>query len=157
MTNPTKGPYTLGGQPEEDIAGVKVPGLIFRDNDGTLAIMAPETGEHAGPNDRQRIGSVNPISFRPKRGEGYRMKLEDDPEQAAVAGLFMAAPVLWENRAEIITGLNMMVNASTGHSLEEWKRVRDEVYAALASVTGEKPADSVSFHRLSLAEVQGLK
>jgi hypothetical protein len=33
--------------------------------------------------------------------------------------------------------------------------VRDAVYDALTSVTGDKPADSVSHHRLSLAEATG--
>lgn len=136
-TQPTKGPYTLGGTPTEVIAGVTVPGLVFRDNDGTLAIMAPADMEERGT-DRIRIAGVSTM-IDVKRGTGHKLTFEDDPEQAANARLFMAAPVLYEHREEIVTALNMMVNeAQPGRRLDEAMRVRDTVYAALVSVTGDE-------------------
>lgn len=86
---PTKGPYTFGGSLPVIIEGVeRAPAQVFRDNDGSIAIMAPDTNDGAGPEDRQRVGSANLVNFRPKRGEAYRAKFEDDPQHAANARLF---------------------------------------------------------------------
>jgi hypothetical protein len=148
------GPYTLGGIAGVQIAGVQhTPDLIWRDNDGSLNIMVPDP-EY--PEERRRVAQVNTIGFTPKRGAGHKMTEADDPSQMALARLFCASGTLFEHRSEIVTGLNMMVNNATNdHSRTEWKRVRDAVYDALTSVTGDKPADSVSHHRLSLAEATG--
>jgi hypothetical protein len=100
MHKPTPGPYSFAGSEPVVLDGKEVaPGQLFRDNDGSLAIMAPCTGEDA-PSERMRIGSVQ-TTVQMKRGTAWKAALEDDPEQAANARLFREAWALYELAMEL--------------------------------------------------------
>lgn len=99
---PVAGPYTLCATEPVVIDGVeRLAAKLMRENDGSLVIMAPDPDEAS---DRRRIAAVNPTSFTPKRGKGWEMTREDDPEQMATARLFLASPTLRDVALELIYG-----------------------------------------------------
>lgn len=101
MHKPTHGPYSFAGTEPIVINGIEhSPGVTFRENSGALVIMAPVQDAEAAPSDRRRIAAVDTI-VEVKRGKGWAMTMEDDPEQAANARLFREAWALYDFAMEI--------------------------------------------------------
>lgn len=91
MTTYLPGPYSLAGMEAIVIDGVeRRPGTMMRENSGALVIMAPHPDEDG---ERLRLGTVD-LTIDVKRGQGWRVEADEDPQQMATARLWMAAPDL---------------------------------------------------------------
>lgn len=115
---PIAGPYSLGATPYG----------LWRDNDGSLIIMAPDPDY---PDDKVRVGCVNPTQ-RIKRGTSSTMTADEDPVQMATARLFVAAPMLASALLRIAEA--SPANANTASLAEFMSHVRAIANTALADL-----------------------
>lgn len=105
MLTPTQGPYRIASYGEEDGKSI-----IMRENDGSLILL----NGSAGSDDPIPVRvCIVPPQVRPKRGEGFRLAVEDDPEGYANALLFSLAWDTFQRLKALIASLDDLASTPT--------------------------------------------
>ena len=65
----------------------------FRENSGAAIILGPDPDPAAADGEVKRLGTVD-LTIEVRRGQGWAVADEDDPQQMATANLWAASPDL---------------------------------------------------------------